>query len=141
MLTVSREVRIEWGDCDPAGIVFYPRYFEMINQSVEEWFDRGLGHPFPALHMRERRGVPVVTIDIRFTAPSELGDRLAFAIGVERVGGSSFTFGITARCEGELRLRARMVLAFMDLDTRQPARLPDGLRAAMEDCRADLFSE
>ena len=28
MLTNIRTVRIEWGDCDPAGIIFYPRYFE-----------------------------------------------------------------------------------------------------------------
>ena len=31
MLTYTRNARIEWGDCDPAGIVFFPRYFEMLN--------------------------------------------------------------------------------------------------------------
>ena len=33
MLTNTRVIRVQWGDCDPAGIVFYPRYFE--------WFDAG----------------------------------------------------------------------------------------------------
>ena len=32
MLTVTRTVRIEWGDCDPAGIVYFPRYFEYFDQ-------------------------------------------------------------------------------------------------------------
>ena len=31
MLSNSRSVRIEWGDCDPAGIIFYPRYFKIFD--------------------------------------------------------------------------------------------------------------
>ena len=39
----TRKVRIEWGDCDPAGIVFYPRYFEMFDASTSALFERALG--------------------------------------------------------------------------------------------------
>ena len=38
--TTTRKVRFE--HCDPAGIVFYPRYFEMINGTVEDWFEEDL---------------------------------------------------------------------------------------------------
>jgi 4-hydroxybenzoyl-CoA thioesterase len=31
MLTYVRNTRIEWGDCDPAGIVFYPRFFALFD--------------------------------------------------------------------------------------------------------------
>ena len=34
MASNARTVRIEWGDCDPAGIVFYPRYFAMFDHST-----------------------------------------------------------------------------------------------------------
>jgi acyl-CoA thioesterase FadM len=33
MLTVTRTVRIECGDCDPAGIVYFPRYFEYVRHA------------------------------------------------------------------------------------------------------------
>ena len=40
----TRKVRIEWGDCDPAGIIFYPRYFEIFDASTSALFERALGH-------------------------------------------------------------------------------------------------
>ena len=43
MLTNTRTVRIEWGDCDPAGIVFYPRFFAMFDTSTTALFERALG--------------------------------------------------------------------------------------------------
>ena len=43
MLTNARTVRIEWGDCDPAGIVFYPRFFAMFDTSTTRLFERALG--------------------------------------------------------------------------------------------------
>ena len=39
MLVNRRRVRIEWGDCDPAGIVFYPRYFAMFDASTHALFE------------------------------------------------------------------------------------------------------
>ena len=43
MLVNSRVVRIEWGDCDPAGIVYYPRYFAFFDASTSALLERALG--------------------------------------------------------------------------------------------------
>ena len=43
MLVNRRAVAIEWGDCDPAGIVFYPRYFAMFDASTAALFAHALG--------------------------------------------------------------------------------------------------
>ena len=43
MLTSNRTVRIGWGDCDPAGIIFYPRYFEIFDAATSALFERALG--------------------------------------------------------------------------------------------------
>ena len=43
MLTYVRNTRIEWGDCDPAGIVFYPRYFAMFDSCTTAMFSQALG--------------------------------------------------------------------------------------------------
>src|ERR1017187_5514616 len=48
----TRKVRIEWGDCDPAGIVFYPRYFEIFDASTSALFERALRAAHP---LRRRR--------------------------------------------------------------------------------------
>ena len=54
--TTQRKVRFQ--HCDPAGIVFYPRYFEMINSVVEDWFEEVLQHDFNKLHVESGTGVP-----------------------------------------------------------------------------------
>ena len=43
MLVYTRTTRIEWGDCDPAGIVFYPRYFAMFDSCTTALFSQALG--------------------------------------------------------------------------------------------------
>ena len=43
MFTNSRTVRIEWGDCDPAGIIFYPRYFEIFDTCTTALIECALG--------------------------------------------------------------------------------------------------
>ena len=37
-------VRIEWGDCDPAGIIFYPRYFEFFDAWTAALFEQRARH-------------------------------------------------------------------------------------------------
>ena len=66
------QVEVRFRHCGPAGIVFYPRYFEMINDFVEEWFDKGMGLPFHALHVERHIGTPMasVTTSISPTPPT-----------------------------------------------------------------------
>jgi 4-hydroxybenzoyl-CoA thioesterase len=40
MLVHRTHVRIQWGDCDPAGIVYFPRYFEMFDAATAALFER-----------------------------------------------------------------------------------------------------
>jgi len=96
--------------CDPAGIVFYPRYFELINAVVEAWFDEGLETSFAVLHVTRRMGVPLVHTAVDFRAPSRLGETLVFALSVERVGGASVHLNITAHGADELRLDRKSVV-------------------------------
>jgi len=122
---------VEFQHCDPAGIVFYPRYFEMLNSIIEEWFAARNNLPFREMHGPARRGVPTVQLSITFKAPSRLGDILRFELEVRKVGGSSVD--LTTRCteDGELRFSCDQTLVFMDLDTGRPKRWTDDLRARL----------
>ena len=74
-LTNTRSVRIEWGDCDPAGIIFYPRYFDIFDASTAHLFEARLG--FTKHEMFERlpfAGWPLVRTQARFIRPTRFGD-------------------------------------------------------------------
>ena len=123
------QTRIEFNHCDPAGIVFYPRYFEMTNSVCENFFRAAVGYSYRAM-MDDGIGVPTARVETDFKAPSRLGDVLDWQLVVERLGGSSVTFRLDARCEGEHRLTARLTLVWLAPDHR-PARWPDHIRAKL----------
>ena len=109
--------------CDPAGIVFYPRYFEMMNDCVEAFFDEALGMPFETLHALG--GVPTGRIETRFSAPSRHGDHLTFRLKIARVGNSSAAYVMTAHCADELRLTTRATLVHVSAIGRSAPWPPD----------------
>lgn len=113
--------------CDPAGIVFYPRYFEMLNDVVEALFASIDGQSFEAMH--PQRGVPTARIETEFSAPSRHGDWLDFSLGFSRVGTTSAETMFRCTCEGELRLTARSVL--VHVDALRPAPWPDVTRQVL----------
>jgi 4-hydroxybenzoyl-CoA thioesterase len=125
----ARSVRVRFGDCDPAGIVFYPRYFEMFNNLVEDWCAEGLGSSFQELIGVRGLGLPTVRIGTDFVATSKLGDLLRAELAVRKIGGASITVAIRLLGpDGGARVRATLVLALMDLKTARATRIPDAMR-------------
>lgn len=122
-------VPVRFGDCDPAGIVFYPRYFEMFNRLVEDWCAAGLGVSFREMHLERGIGLPTVHIETDFVAASELGEMLQAELLVQKLGNTSITLAIRLRGpQGEDRVRAKLVLAMMDLKKRCALPIPEELR-------------
>jgi 4-hydroxybenzoyl-CoA thioesterase len=128
-MSYARQVRIEFNHCDPAGIVFYPRYFEMTNSICENFFREVVGCSYHAM-MADGIGVPTVRIETEFRAPSRLGDVLDWLLVVEKLGGSSVTLRLLARCGSEDRVTSRLVLVWLSPDGR-PARWPERIRAVL----------
>ena len=131
MSVFKRERLIRFADCDPAGIVFFPQYFVMFNGLVEDWVD-DLGIGYEKLVIGRRTGMPTVHLEADFTAISRMGERVALALEVERLGGKSLTLRL--RCEsrdGELRVKLRQVLVTTSLDTHLALDIPADLRAAI----------
>ncbi|RYD86342.1 MAG: acyl-CoA thioesterase [Sphingobacteriales bacterium] len=128
----QREVLVRFAHCDPAGIVFYPRYFEMINGVVEDWFEDALESSFSGLLHHRNLATPTVHFTVDFVNASMMGDRLTFALSVTRFGTSSFDVTILASCQGEERLRVKQVLLFTDAKARGSQPIPADLRKRME---------
>lgn len=119
---------VRHGHTDPAGIVFYPRYFEMINDTVEDFFREALGRPFGQMHLRNGLGVPTVHIETSFLAPSYCDDVLTFSLRVTRLGRSSATFDIAAVGNGERRLNASLTIAQVSMKTMKSVPFDESLR-------------
>jgi 4-hydroxybenzoyl-CoA thioesterase len=91
MLTNKRTVHIEWGDCDPLGIVYFPRYFEFFDACTNALFERA-GFPKPELLKKfSIAGIPLVEARARFLAPSSFGDTVVIESNVTEWGKSSFS--------------------------------------------------
>ncbi len=126
------QTKVRFADVDPAGIVFYPRYFEMLNAAVEDWFDQELGLDFAAMHLDHQIGVPTVKLDVTFDAPSMLGEQLDVTITPTSIGRTSCCFtAVFAGPSGDTRLTAQVVLVCMCLERKRPVEWPDKIRAAM----------
>ena len=130
-MTFVKRKLVRFAHVDAAGIVFYPRYFELVNAVIEDYFAERVGVDFATMHGMRRIGVPTVALDADFTSPSRLGDRLDFALAVARVGRTSAEVEVAVRCDDAARLRARVVLVCMDLDAASALAWPDDIRSVL----------
>ena len=133
-MTYTRIMPVEFNHCDPAGIVFYPRYFEMTNSLVENFFAEVIGHSYGRM-MDLGQGVPTARLEVNFRVPSRLGDRLEWRLKVVRVGGSSVNFEATAMVGDQLRLSADLTLVWVEAG--KPTRWPDNMRARFQAFEGD----
>ncbi|NGM18774.1 acyl-CoA thioesterase [Roseomonas stagni] len=123
--------RIRFGDCDPAGIVFFPSFFAMANGMVEDWFTEDLGIDFHALHGQRRIGTGFVHAEADFFRPGLMGDRIALTPILTRIGGGSYALTVHIHRGEEELARLALVTATTDLDARRAVPIPADLRAAL----------
>jgi 4-hydroxybenzoyl-CoA thioesterase len=130
--TVQRKIR--FGQTDPAGIVYYPNYFDMFNEIVEDWFSDELGMSFRELHEDACLGVPIAHVDCQFKKPCRMGDRFILQLTVAKLGATSLHLQVSGSVESTPCITASMVLVFVDLNSYLPVNPPEALRARIERC-------
>jgi 4-hydroxybenzoyl-CoA thioesterase len=119
-------VRIEWGDCDPAGIVYYPRYFAIFDASTTALFERALGMTKYEFIKRYRCvGYPMVDARARFLVPARFGDEVLVVTTVGGIKRSSFSIEHRLLKDGKLAVEASEVRVWAGRDPDDP----DSIRA------------
>jgi 4-hydroxybenzoyl-CoA thioesterase len=120
-----REVRIEWGDCDPAMIVFFPRYFAFFDASTAYLFEAA-GLPKPEMiKIYEIVGIPIVDTSAKFFIPSRFGDRVVIETHVSEWRRSSFRITHQLLKDGAVAIQAQEVRVWA---VRDPDK-PEGIKA------------
>ena len=76
MVISRRRIRVDWGHCDPAGIVFYPNYFRWFDECTSALFESA-GLPLPLLYRAHGlKGFPLLDARASFAASASFGDDL-----------------------------------------------------------------
>ena len=87
----TKQEKIRFKHIDYAGIVFYPRFLEMLNDLVEDWFEEALDRPFSKMH--ETNGIPTVDLKVKFKNAARIGETLSKKLWVAELKSSSIVCG------------------------------------------------
>ncbi len=133
MLITRREVDVEWGNCDPADIVFYPNYFMWFDANVMRHFEN-VGLPKKELLKRYNlTGWPMIDTRARFHKPSSYGDKVVIETSIPTWGRTSFEIEHKLFNNGELAVEGfeKRVLVARDPETGKlrPVPVPEEVKA------------
>jgi len=121
------ERQIHFFHCDPAGIVYYPEYFNMFQSLVEDFFNEALEINYANFITVRRLGLPTARIECDFKVPSTIGEVLQLYLRVKRIGRTSITLSITGMLGDQVRLQAENVLVTTSLETHSSIPIPPDL--------------
>jgi 4-hydroxybenzoyl-CoA thioesterase len=124
MLRNVRTTRIEWCDCDPAGIIFYPRYFEIFDTSTSALIERVLGmNKFAYLKAYDFAGHPVVETRARFRQPTRFGDDISIETKLIECGESTLKLEHRISKGGTLAVEGFETRVWAKRDAGDPGRI------------------
>jgi 4-hydroxybenzoyl-CoA thioesterase len=122
---ISRRLfTIEWGHCDPAGIVFNSRFFEFFDWGTWTLFEAALGvKPFDLAGAFGIAGIPVIDVSARFLAPARFGDPVELTSQVKEFRASSFELEHALIVRGALAVEGRETRLWETRDTASPSQI------------------
>ena len=129
--SVTRKIR--FGHTDPAGIVYYPHYFDMFNSVVEDFFDDAVDASFQRMRAEFKVVTPLRHIEADFVAPCRIGDQLQFAMTLVALGRTSLKLTIDGSVDGSQRLQARLAIVFISAETGAAVPPPPEIAAKLQE--------
>jgi 4-hydroxybenzoyl-CoA thioesterase len=131
-----RRVKVEFGDCDPAQIAYYPNLIAWVDHSTHHLFEVA-GFPLRDLQANRNIQMPVVGLNVRFISPAAWGDEIDIDSHIARWGSKSLDVHhrITNVATGDAVAEATETRVCVKLDPEHPKKIlgqviPDDLRAA-----------
>lgn len=119
------EIEIDWADCDPAGIVFYPQFFRMMNIGTHKLFE----HAGIAFHDMVKRygtaGVPMLDVQATFKSPARFGDKVRLESEITEWRARTFLVSHVMKLGDRVIFEGREIRAWATKDDTAP----NGIRA------------
>ena len=126
------EIRVTWGDCDPAKIVYTARIPWFALDSINAWWETHLGEGWYQMELDRGVGTPFVHMSLDFRHPVTPRHRLLCEVAPTRLGESSIEFRVTGRQGGALCFEGRFVCVFIEAAEFRKRPAPPDIRALVE---------
>ena len=110
----AHEIRVTWGDCDPARIAYTARLPWFALDAINGWWEEKLGGGWYQMELDHGLGTPFVRLEMDFRKPVTPRHRLICHTWPERLGGTSITFRVDGEQDGRLCFSTRTVSVFVD---------------------------
>lgn len=123
-VVATHEATLSWGECDPAGIIYYATYLAWAERLHSEWWlDRG----FHLATMHDDLGArfSVRHLEVDYRSPPRPLERMRAALAVARIGTTSFAITVTfTRLADDTLLAILTLTAVWTSPSRQPVPIP-----------------
>jgi len=119
------------GQCDPAGIVYTPNFFDIFNRTIEQWFEEALGLEYHEFLGSRRTGLGYASASAEFLMPCRMGEEIEIFVAVSRIGTKSYSLTLHAMKGGNEALRGHFVTVTTSLETHRSIAIPEDLRHAL----------
>lgn len=127
----STKTRFRHGQCDPAGIVYTPNFFDVFNRAVEEWFDVSLCVPYQEVIGIRRIGLGYVSASATFFSPFMMGEEGEIFVALDRIGTKSYSLNLHLLKNGREAVRGSFTTVTTDLDAHRSIEIPDDILEAL----------
>ncbi|MEM1432022.1 MAG: acyl-CoA thioesterase [Pseudomonadota bacterium] len=122
-LVNRRDVLIEWGDCDPAGIVYYPRYFAMFDNATAALFAAAGLPKHEMIKTFDIVGFPMVDTRAKFSIPSKWGETITIESKIVEWRRSSFDVEHRVLKSAALAIEAWETRVWVGRDPNDPEKI------------------
>ena len=117
-----------WRDCDPAQIIYTPRFLDFVAEAVEGGFRHVFGVDWYGFRDSRDLRLPAVHTSLDFSLPVRSGGELSLIVLVDNVGRSSLPFKVIGRLGEREAFQATWVMSILDAADDRPTSIPDDIR-------------
>jgi hypothetical protein len=128
----SEHLVIRLPHTDAAGVIFYPRIFEIEEELFERWLELG-GFSVRAMIDGRLAPTPIVHCEADYRMPLRVGDRVTAALSGVAVGRSGYTLAWQFSLPSGIAISARVKRVAIDLAAGESVALPEAFRAWIEE--------
>ena len=125
-------IRVTWGDCDPAKIVYTARIPWFALDAINAWWEDTLGEGWFQLELDRGVGTPFVNMTVDFRAPITPRHRLICDVWPSRLGETSISFRVIGRQDGVICFEGRFTCVFTEARAFRKRQPPEDIRALVQ---------
>ena len=124
-------ITVNFGDTDPAALVYFPNIFHYCHIVMERFFFERCGVPYSTLIQEKRLGFPTTQIQAEFKSALRYGDVINVELAVTKVGNKSLSLSYKLIRDFVLCAEVSQVVVAMDLLTHRSVEIPEFLREVL----------